>query len=156
MKSLADTFFTLNPSQRREVHIALCEYALGKWDEYASSQGQLWYTETVVGTRQQVDKRLPADALESASRGIDSERVEERYQEPITAMQDDDMAFPENIEFAYLAIHNLFEKYVPREDVDDWLIVNQALSSEIDNEKWNILLSGAIQRAIKPGVELTG
>ncbi len=148
MKSLTDKFFALNPNQRREVHIALSEHALGKWDEYASTQGQIWYTELVVGTQQQVDKQLPADALESASRGTDSERVEERYQEPIAAMQDDDLAFPENIEFAYYAIHNLFKKYALGRDVDDWLIVNQALSLEKDNEKWSVLLSSAIQRAI--------
>ena len=148
MKSLTDKFFALNPNQRREVHIALCEHALGKWDKYANTQGQLWYTESVVGTQQQVDKRLPADALESVSRGTDPERVEERYQEPIAGMQDGDLAFPENIEYAYYAIHNLFKKYALGRDVDDWLIVNQALSSENDNEKWNVLLSGAIQRAI--------
>jgi len=145
MKSLADEFLALKPDQRRIVHFALCEYALRKWKQYANAQGQLRYIESVVGTQQHVDKHLPADALESARQNTDSERVGRRYQEPITAMQDDDLKFPENIEFAYYAIYNLFRKYALGKDIDDWLIVNQSLSSEEDNEKWDTLVFSAIQ-----------
>ncbi len=150
MKSLADEFLALKPDQRRVVHFVLCEYALHKWNQYASVQGRIRYTESVVGTQQQVDKHLPADALGSARQGTDSGHLGKRYEEPITAMQDDDLIFPENIEFAYYAIYNLFRKYALGKDIDDWLIVNQALSSEEDSEKWDTLVSSAIQRAIKP------
>ena len=148
MKSLARRFFEFNPDQRSKVHFALCEHALGKWSQYANNQGKFWYIESVAGTIQHLDKQLPADALESAHRCTDSEHVETRYQEPIAAMQDDDLVFPENIEFAYYAIYNLFGKYALGRDIDDWLIVNQALSSEEDNEKWDSMLSRAIRKAI--------
>ena len=52
--------------------------------------------------------------------------------EPMIAMREEYLTFPENITFAYYAIYNLFKKYVLKEDVDDWMIVNQALSSEED------------------------
>jgi len=147
MTSLAGEFLALKSNQRRVVHFVLCEYALRKWNQYTSSQDEIRYTESVVGTEQQVDKQLVTDALESARQGADFDHIEARYREPIVSMHDDDLEFPENIEFAYYAIYNLFRKYTLGEDVDDWLIVNQALSSEQDNEKWRSLLSNAIQRA---------
>jgi hypothetical protein len=72
--------------------------------------------------------------------------VAERYQEPIAALQDDDLTFPENITYAYYAIYNLFKKYAKIEVVDDWLIVNQSLSTEDDSEAWATLFNDAIQR----------
>ena len=148
MKSLADAFFALEPDQRRMVHIDLCEYSLLKWNQYISTQGQIRYIESVVGTEQQVDEQLPADALESARQSRDSGDVWKRYGEPIAAMQDEDLVFPKHIEFAYYAIYNLFRKYALEEEIDDMLIVNQALSSEENSEKWRALLSNAIRRAI--------
>ena len=62
-------------------------------------------------------------------------------------MQDDDLVFPENITNAYYAVYNLFKKYGQDEDVDDWLIVDQALASEDDSEAWARLLQRAIQVA---------
>jgi hypothetical protein len=147
MKSLADKFLALNPAQRRVVHFALCERALREWNQYANAQGRIQYTESVIGTRQEVDQQLPVDALESAKRGVDFGQVQQRYQEPMTAMQEDDLRFPEPIIFAYYAIYNLFGKYVCGEPIDDWLIVNQALSAETDREKWEALLNGALQAA---------
>ncbi len=80
---------------------------------------------------------------------MDARQVAQRYQEPIVAMHDDDLTFPDNIEFAYYAIYNLFRKYALGTEIDDWLIVNQALSAEKDSEKWATLLASAIQRAIE-------
>ncbi len=148
MKSLPDEFLALDSAQRRVVHFALCKHALRKWNEYVNVRGQIRYIESVVGTQQKVDKQLPADALESAERGVDLANVEKRYGEPIVAMQDEDLTFPKNIEFAYYAIYNLFRKYALEKDIADWLIVNQALSSEKDSAKWRPLLFTAIQRAI--------
>ncbi len=148
MESLADEFLALDSAQRRIVHFVLCEYALCKWNEYVNVQGQIRYIESVVGTGQKVDEQLPVDALESAKRGVDLANVEKRYGEPIVAMQDDDLVFPKHVEFAYYAIYNLFKKYALKKDIDDWLIVNQAISSEKDSKKWRPLLFNAIQRMI--------
>ena len=145
-KSLANEFFALSPEQRRSVHFILCEHALGKWNLYAKAQNKIEYLETVAGTRQEVDKNLPFDSFSSALQGIDLLNIAERYQEPIVALQDDDLTLPENITFAYYAIYNLFKKYVKIEVIDDWLIVNQALSTEDDSEAWVTLLNDAIQR----------
>lgn len=146
--SLTDKFFTLNPQQRRSVHFALCEYALEKWDLYTKPQNKIEYIETVTGSRQEIDQQLPLDAFESAIQGLDSLNVDQRYQEPIAALQDNDLVFPENIRFAYYAIYNLFKKYGKKETVDDWQIVNQALSAEDNSEAWELLLSKVIQRVI--------
>ncbi|MCP4427080.1 MAG: hypothetical protein GY803_21545, partial [Chloroflexi bacterium] len=74
MKSLADKFFALKPNQRRQVHFDLCQHALTKWNQYANKQGLITYIESVVGSEQQVDKQLPADALQSTQRGADAEQ----------------------------------------------------------------------------------
>ena len=60
-------------------------------------------------------------------------------------MQDADLEFPQEIQHAYYALYNLFRKHAIKEDVDDWLIVNQALSSEIDESRWLSLLADAIR-----------
>ncbi len=62
-------------------------------------------------------------------------------------MEDFDLEFPYHIEFAYYSIYNLFKKYGVQANVDDWLIVNQALSSEADQDKWLQLLENAIAKA---------
>ena len=146
-KTLAYDFLALNPKQRRLVHFSLCEHALEKWNSYVKTYKKIEYQETVTGTLQEVDKQLPSDSLSSAKQGFDSLNVTKRYQEPITAMQDDDLVFPEDISFAYYAIYNLFQKYAENKTVDDWLIVNQALSSESNSEMWNLLLNNAIQES---------
>ena len=143
--TLADEFLALSPEQRRSVHFVLCQHALDKWASYTDTRDKIRYVETVAGTQQEVDKQLPFDSFDVAKKGLDSRNVVERYREPIVALQDEDLEFPENITFAYYAIYNLFKKYVKREVIDDWLIVNQALSTEDDSDIWNILLSNAIQ-----------
>ncbi|MFE3759550.1 hypothetical protein ACFXO9_35055 [Nocardia tengchongensis] len=75
-----------------------------------------------------MDVELPADALRSARAGVDLADIGNRYLEPITALQDDDLTFPDPVEFAYYAIYNCFSKYSRGDDIPDWLIVNQALS----------------------------
>ena len=61
-------------------------------------------------------------------------------------MQDEDLTFPDHIAFAYYAIYNLFKKYIGEKTIDDWLIVNQALSTEDNVKAWNELLINAIQK----------
>ena len=148
MKSIADEFYALTPEQRRTVHFALCEHALQIWRQYVSAQTRIEYTESLVGTHQIVDQQLPVDALESAKRSVDVRQVGKRYREPIAALHDDDLVFPQNIIFAYYALYNLFRKYVQGESVDDWLIVNQAISSEKDEQAWEVLLTKAIRTIV--------
>jgi len=143
----ADRFFALSPAQRRVVHELLVEHALAKWNAYAERQGEIRYRESVTGTEQTVDASLPAHALASVRSGQDVAALAERYSEPITAMQDQDLSFPEPIAFAYYAIYNFFRRYARHQEIDDWLLVNQACSSEEDQEQWQALLVSAIERA---------
>jgi len=149
MKSIIDKFFLLSPEQRRSVHFVLCEYALDKWNAYAKTQASMTYVDSVIGTKQQVDWELPYDALESIKRITDYEEIEERYLEPITAMHEDDLIFPENIEYAYYAIYNFFNKYALNNKIEDVLILNQALSSEEDNAKCTAILLNAIETTLE-------
>lgn len=146
-QTLADRFFALNARQRRVVHFFLCEHALEKWKAYVNTPQTIEYVESVVGTLQVVDKHLPMDAFSAAQTGTDSQHVSQRYSEPLAALQDEDLVFPGPVEFAYYAIYNLFQKYAEQKNIDDWLIVNQAISSEEKDEMWNLLLSRALAQA---------
>jgi hypothetical protein len=148
MEALARQFHQLPPEQKRSVHFTLCYRALEMWRSYAKVHGRIGYPESVCGTVQVVDKSLPAEAFHSAALGRDTAKVGKRYLEPITAMQEYDLEFPEHIQYAYYAIYNLFEKYVERTDIDDWLIVNQALSSETRTDLWAVLLREAIDESV--------
>lgn len=145
MTSLINRFLTLDKEERRTVHFALCEFALQNWSIYAKQQKIIQYRESVVGTYQTLDFQLPQDAFETAKHNLNPRNVKRRYLEPITAMQDDDLSFPGHMEFAYYSIYNLYRKYALEEPVDDWIIVNQALSSEVDPEKWEVLLENTIK-----------
>lgn len=132
---------------RRLVHLELCRHALGKWTEFVSAAGPIIYVDSVVGLRHEVEANLPLEAFKAASDGSDPTNISERYDEPLSALQDDDLEFDNHIEYAWYAIYNLFQKYALASPIDDWLIVNQALSSETDPERWNTLLSDAIDAA---------
>jgi hypothetical protein len=129
MSSLLEMFHALPAESRREVHLDLCAQALRVWQSYCHSEGIQKYFETVCGTQQTVDSTLPEDALCSVVEGKDTRKVQVRYREPICAMQDDDLELPDDLELAYYSIYNLFRKYVLADPIDDWLIVNQALSA---------------------------
>ncbi|WP_067685854.1 hypothetical protein [Nocardia jejuensis] len=130
-----ELFFQLGADRRRQVHLSLCQDALTTWVAYAgAARSPLRYRDSVVGMRHRVDVELPADALRSACAGVDLADIATRYLEPITALQDDDLTFPDPVEFAYYAIYNCFRKYVVGEDISEWLIVNQALSAHDDAE----------------------
>ncbi len=148
MHTLANRFHDLSASQKRMVHQILCEHALAKWREFCESKRRIAYVETVCGTHQAIDMLLPHDALRSVKESKDDAEVDRRYGEPIAAMQDEDLSFPKPITFAYYAIYNTFNRYVLNADVDDWLIVNQALSAETDESRRQLLLEAAIERAM--------
>ena len=127
MTTPAERFFALSPGQRRVVHELLVEHALAKWQAYVEGRGEIRYRESVTGTEQTVDASLPGKALASVRSRQHVAVVAEAYGEPITAMQDGDLSFPEPVTFAYYAIYNFFRRYaMQREEIDDWLLVNQA------------------------------
>lgn len=145
--NLQEEFLNLNAEKRKFVQFKLCENALEILNRYFNETGEISYVESVVGTFQTVDSKLPSDAFESAQIGKNLRNSDYRYSEPISAMQDDDLTFPNHIELAFYSIYNLFQKYVLNRNIDDWLIVNQALSAEISAEKWNELLKNAIEES---------
>lgn len=147
MQSLAEKFHALDSTQKRVIHFRLCRHSLERWRGYVHEVKAIRYFESVVGTRQEVDTTVPDDAFASAGSGRDRTDVKKRYQEPIAAMQDDDLRFPDEIRFAYYSLYNLFRRYALHERVDDGLIVNQALSSASEECEWIRLLREAIDSA---------
>ena len=146
-----ERFLALSPPERRVVHELLVEQALARWKAHAGKEGEIRYRETVTGTEQIVDAGLPEDAVRAVRSGEGVDAVNRRYGEPSTALQDSDLSFPEPVEFAYYAILNYFRKYALQRDVDDWVIVNQAVSS-LDERKWEDTLRSAIEKALQePG-----
>lgn len=149
MSNLIEQFSNLNAEQKRFVQLELCKNALSVWEKYVENLGEISYVEGVVGTFQIVDKLLPNDAFEAVLQGKDFAKIDSRYSEPIAAMQDDDLEFPDEIEFAYYAIYNLFNKYILQRKIEDWLICNQALSAEFKIERQKFLLNDAILKSLK-------
>lgn len=147
MRKLAADFHELSIAEKRHAHLCISEYALSKWYEYCASRPPISYVETVCGTHQTVDTELPAAAFCAACEGNDSRDIAHRFLEPISAMQENVLTFPEPIEYAYYALYNLFRKYAEQKDVDDWLIVTQVLSIEVSESQWRPLLETAIQQA---------
>jgi hypothetical protein len=129
MHPSAAAFLAMPPARRREVHLLLCEHALEVWEQHFPPGDPPSYVESVVGTRQVLDVGLPREALDAVRVGRDDANLDYRYREPIAALQDDDLEFPDAVEFAYYAIYNAFRRHVQGADLDDWLIVNQALAS---------------------------
>src|SRR5688572_33186205 len=122
----AEAFRLLAPEGQRQVHFRLCEESLDVWTAYAAAHSLMRYADSVVGMGHSVDLHLPHDAMRSARAGTDLADVQERYREPIIAMQDDDdLAFPDPIKFAYYAVYNCFRRHALAVEIDPWLIVNQ-------------------------------
>ncbi|MBI3396348.1 MAG: hypothetical protein HY042_10975 [Spirochaetia bacterium] len=137
-------FFEMPPDKKKAVQIFLCRFALQTWQEYCREKGTIEYVEMVVGSYQTVDPDLPRDALLVVTGEADPALVGSRFNEPVTALEDEDLRVPENIRYAYYSIYNLFEKYVTGRDVDDWLIVNQAVSATEDEDRWGPLVQEAV------------
>ncbi|WP_395752582.1 hypothetical protein [Prosthecobacter sp.] len=146
MPTLQDTFLKLPVDLKKAVQLDLCNQALRVWQDYCDQHKTLDYVETVCGTKQVVDQKLPAAAIAAVTAGRDSENVARRYGEPIAAMQDDDLEFPDSVKFAYYSIYNLFGRHVASQSIDDWLNVNQALSAHEEGSDYASILSAAIDR----------
>ncbi len=145
--NLQEEFLSLSAEKKRFVQFELCENALEILNKYFAETGEIKYVEGVVGTLQTVDPKLPSDAFKSAQKGENLFDTDYRFAEPIAALQDDDLSFTGNIMLGFYSIYNLFQKYVIKRKIDDWLIVNQALSAETENEKWMELLNNAVEKS---------
>jgi len=149
MSPLASSFFQLNANARRRVHFRLAALALEQWETFCTNNGTIKYRDSVVGLTHVLDPRLPGDAINASRSDQVVTSVRQRYLEPIVAMQDDDLesVLPSNVQFAYYGIYNLFNKYAEQDSqIDDWLIVNQCLSS-LPESTWDSVLHQAIAEA---------
>jgi hypothetical protein len=131
LSELHARFLELCADARRRVHARLCARAVAAWQRYSAAEGQLTYIDSVIGMFHVVDARLPADAwvfVFGRPRAGSLEDIEYRYREPTVALQDGDLELPDPIYYGYHAVYNAFLVYAMGRPIDDWLIVNQALS----------------------------
>jgi hypothetical protein len=140
-------FLALSPAQRRIVHEQMVGQALARWQAFAEAQGVIRYREHATGTEQFVDASVLVDAVAVARSGDGIAALEQRFREPIVALQDGDLSFPESVTCAYYAIYNFFRKYALQEECDDLMLLNQAGSSDEDEQEWEPALVKAIERA---------
>ncbi len=117
MSDLVEIFVSLNSRQKHFAHLGLCRNASSVWQNYGAQFDEISYIEGVVGTHQIVDELLQ-EAFEAIITGKYSANINWRYAEPITAMHDEDLEFPDNIKFAYYAICNRFNKYILQQNSD--------------------------------------
>ncbi|MGV3526306.1 MAG: DUF3565 domain-containing protein [Candidatus Sericytochromatia bacterium] len=125
-------YLKLKPAQQRDVDLRLCALALPVWEAYCAAHAPLDYVESVVGTHQRVETSLPAETLALLQEPVpDPERLKSlayRYREPIVALQDLDLEWPEAVEMAYYAMYNALRRHGLGEPVDAEVIVRQVLS----------------------------
>ncbi len=134
MKFDENSFLLCSEEQKREIHFKLCEAALEVWLGYFLQSGPKEYFESVAGTKQSVDPEVLSEALAAARTGKHDNSIRERLGEIRVALYDGDLKLPEKIEFAFICIDKLTAKYVTGENLDDWLIVELALSALPDDD----------------------
>ncbi len=138
-----ERFLTLDPERRRRVQIALCALAVDAWEREIAPDPPA-YHDSVVGLFHVVEVDLPRDALEAVRTGVDARDVWRRIGEPLAALQDGDLELAGHLELAWYSVYNLYVRSLRGRDVDDWLIVNQALSANPDPASWVPTLRAAI------------
>jgi hypothetical protein len=121
--------------------------AAENWTRQVAGKARITYVESVVGTTHELDPNFPADALEAVRTGENVSALHRRFLEPLTALQDGDLELSDTALFALYAVHNYFERYANAGEVDDWLIVNQAMASEDDDAGALDLLERALAEA---------
>ncbi|KZM38923.1 hypothetical protein OA92_02800 [Marinomonas sp. SBI22] len=129
MHPVAKKYFDLTLDDQKLVQVELCIKVYRLWLDYVSENGICEYQESVAGTIQTIDYSLPKDAIEAVKNGIDTLNVAERNQEPAAALQDNDLAFTDDMEMAYYSIYNLYQYHIAHKLDVSWVIVNQALSA---------------------------
>ncbi|WP_346949055.1 hypothetical protein [Dyella sp.] len=129
MYEATQQFLSLDEAKKRAACIRLGEIALRVWEANFPEGCKVAYQESVTGSTQTLDCRLPREALDAVRAGLDANDIEQRYLESIAALEDDDLFLPEASQFAYYAIYNVFQRYVVGRKIDEWTIANQALAS---------------------------
>ena len=130
MTDIKTIFCALSPKTKKDFHLAACQYSLGQWDKFwKNNDVDMSYVDSVVGMRHEVDFEQLLNAYLAVKNGHYDEKIYQGFLEPITALQDMDWELPDDVQMAYYSIYNLYRKYGRREKIDDWLIINQALSS---------------------------
>lgn len=149
-ENLAESFLCLPYNARKQVHRLLCAQALELWREFIKREQPISYVDSVVGMAHKVDFDLPSAAFDAAFAHCpnqESEKITQRYLEPIAALQDMDLEFPDPILMSYYAVYNAFCKYARHENIDEWLIVSQALATNRDRAREN--LQAALEAALQ-------
>lgn len=135
-------FRALPQHRRYQALVVAARDALEVWRTFRSGGARIEYHDSVVGQHHVVDDALPerafgATELVLAGRDWDL-HILGQYREPIVAMQDDDLEFPDKVEFAYYAIYNLLrivanDKHAPDED----LVMSQVSGAvEVELDDW--------------------
>lgn len=144
MHELVVKFKGLPADDTKKAHIRACAYSVSAWDKFCADGKNLSYKDSVVFLTHKVDKSLLSSALQAV---IDnhSGNLLDSFLEPINALEEMDWTPGQNIEYAFYSIYNLYKKYCLKEDIDDWLIVNQVLSTEPDERKMDEMLKFIVQ-----------
>jgi len=136
-------FRALPLHRRYDAMRMACTYALEVWDRYAKAGEPVLYTDGVVGLQHVVDMRLPYRAIEAVDRKlagdtVDAKAIWDAYREPITALQDGDLDFLDDIASAYYAIYNLFGSVFGLCKLYDEgeIVINQAYAGDGYLEEW--------------------
>lgn len=130
MSDISQKFLALSASKKKTIHLAVCQYSLEEWEKYSHANAPLSYVDSIVGVRHNVDFDLLREAYDAVRLNKYNNEIATKFLEPICAMQDMDLEFPSLIEYAYYSIYNLYRKYSGNQEIDDWLIVNQSISSQ--------------------------
>lgn len=133
----------MTKERQRSVHLRLLDKALLVWERQFPAGSVCRYRESVAGTVQLLDVRLPREAFKAIQDGRDLANIETRYLEPITGLQDGDLKLPDNALFAYYAVYNAFRLHVAGETLDPWIIVKQSLSA-LGNDDAEAALQAAL------------
>jgi len=139
MHPAAATFLAMSSEQQRAVHLRLLDHAMAVWEQHFSAVANPTYIESVAGTTQELDVRLPSEALAAIRERRDQANIAARYRKPIVSLQDSDLVLPELAEFAYYAVYNAFCLHVAGRKIDPWTIVNQVLSAVGEEQAISVL-----------------
>jgi len=130
MSEVMNIFLSLSSEEKKEFHLDACQFSLDQWDKFwKNNDAHMRYTDSVAGIEHVVDFELPLKAYLAVKFNHYDGLIEKEYREPIVALQDYDWNPPADIQMAYYSIYNLYQKYSGLEEIDDWLIINQSLSS---------------------------
>lgn len=137
-------FEKLEPRQKQIANRILCNGALQCWERFCLENPVASGEDPETGEPFLLEVTLLQQALADGETGADRHGIAERLQGLIDALETEQMILPQPVTFACYAIYNYFRKYGAGEVVDDWLIANQAISSETDETAWVPLLLNAI------------